>query len=148
MWGLWWTKLHKQVFFWVLWFPLPIRIPPTAPHSSSSTVRGWYNRPKLAAVPSGLSLTPWGRRKKIFEPSTFRIQSRKTNHSTLTYIFFWPSLSRFTCSSEIMRNCCVEYIKTWAFLTYARVARTCNYYIRLVYMFTSCKNALAGSVVK
>jgi hypothetical protein len=26
-------------------FPLPIFIPPTAPHSSSSTIQGWYNRP-------------------------------------------------------------------------------------------------------
>jgi hypothetical protein len=26
-------------------FPLPILIPPTAPHSSSSIIRGWYNRP-------------------------------------------------------------------------------------------------------
>jgi hypothetical protein len=32
-------------FFQVLRFPLPILIPPTAPHSSSSNIRGWYNRP-------------------------------------------------------------------------------------------------------
>jgi hypothetical protein len=33
-------------FLRVLRFPLPILIPPTAPHSSSmSIVRGWYNRP-------------------------------------------------------------------------------------------------------
>jgi hypothetical protein len=31
-------------FFQVLRFPLPILIPPTAPHSSSSIIRGWYNR--------------------------------------------------------------------------------------------------------
>jgi hypothetical protein len=32
-------------FFRVLRFPLPILITPTAPHSSSSsTIRGWYNR--------------------------------------------------------------------------------------------------------
>jgi hypothetical protein len=38
---------------------LPILIPPTAPHSlSSSIIWGWYNRPVVAAVPSGLSLTP------------------------------------------------------------------------------------------
>jgi hypothetical protein len=34
-------------------FPLPIRIPPIAPQSSSSIIRGWYNRPN-----SGLS-TKW-----------------------------------------------------------------------------------------
>jgi hypothetical protein len=32
-------------FLRVLRFPLPILIPLTAPHSSSSTIRGWYNRP-------------------------------------------------------------------------------------------------------
>jgi hypothetical protein len=42
----------------LLRFPLPILIPPTAPHSSSSIIWGWYNRPVVAAVPSGLSLTP------------------------------------------------------------------------------------------
>jgi hypothetical protein len=38
----------------VLWFPLPIRIPPIDPQTSSSIIRGWYNR----QVPSGLSLSP------------------------------------------------------------------------------------------
>jgi hypothetical protein len=33
-----------QVFVGVLRFPLPILIPPTAPHSSS-IIRDWYNRP-------------------------------------------------------------------------------------------------------
>jgi hypothetical protein len=31
-------------FLRILRFPMPIFIPPTAPHSSSSIVRGWYNR--------------------------------------------------------------------------------------------------------
>jgi hypothetical protein len=44
-------------FLRVLRFPLPILIPPTAPQSSS-IIRGWYNRPTVADVPSGLSLTP------------------------------------------------------------------------------------------
>jgi hypothetical protein len=35
----------------VLPFPLPIFIPPTAPQTP-------YNRPVVAAVPTGLSLTP------------------------------------------------------------------------------------------
>jgi hypothetical protein len=42
----------------VLLFPLPIFIPPVAPQSPSSVFWGWYNRPVVAAVPSGLSLTP------------------------------------------------------------------------------------------
>jgi hypothetical protein len=32
-------------FIRVLRFPLPILISPTAPHSSSSIIRGWYNKP-------------------------------------------------------------------------------------------------------
>jgi hypothetical protein len=32
-------------FLRVLRLPLPILIPPTAPHSSSSIIRRWYNRP-------------------------------------------------------------------------------------------------------
>jgi hypothetical protein len=45
-------------FFRVLRFPLPIFIPPIAPQSPSPIIWGWYNRPVVAAVPSGLSLTP------------------------------------------------------------------------------------------
>jgi hypothetical protein len=37
---------------------LPIFIPPISPQSPSSIIWGWYNRPAVAAVPSGLSLTP------------------------------------------------------------------------------------------
>jgi hypothetical protein len=44
-------------FLRVLRFPLPIFIPPTVPQSPSSIIWGWYNRPVVAAVPSGLSLT-------------------------------------------------------------------------------------------
>jgi hypothetical protein len=47
-----------QVFLRVLRFPLPIFILPIAPQSPSSIIWGLYNRPEVAAVPSGLSLTP------------------------------------------------------------------------------------------
>jgi hypothetical protein len=47
-------------FIPVLRFPLPIFIPPTAPQTPSSIIWGWYNRPVMTAVPSGLSLTPLG----------------------------------------------------------------------------------------
>jgi hypothetical protein len=42
----------------VLRFPLPIFIPPIAPQSPPSIIWGWYNRPEVAAVPSGLSPIP------------------------------------------------------------------------------------------
>jgi hypothetical protein len=45
-------------FLRVLWLPLQIFIPPIAPQSPSSIIWGCYNRPVVAAVPSGLSLTP------------------------------------------------------------------------------------------
>jgi hypothetical protein len=45
-------------FLRVLRVPLPIFIPPVAPQSPSSIIWGLYNRPEVAAVPSGLSLTP------------------------------------------------------------------------------------------
>jgi hypothetical protein len=44
-------------FLRILQFPLPL-IPPTAPHSSSSIIRGWYCRTVVADKPSGRSLTP------------------------------------------------------------------------------------------
>jgi hypothetical protein len=47
-------------FLQVLRFPLPIFIPPIAPQSPSSIIWGSYTRPIMAAVPSGLSLTPLG----------------------------------------------------------------------------------------
>jgi hypothetical protein len=45
-------------FLRVLRFPLKIFIPPTAPQLPSPIIWGWYNRPVVAAVPSGHSLTP------------------------------------------------------------------------------------------
>jgi hypothetical protein len=45
-------------FLWVLWFPLPIFIPPVVPQSPSSIIWGLYNRPEVAAVRSGLRPTP------------------------------------------------------------------------------------------
>jgi hypothetical protein len=45
-------------FLRVLRFPLPIFIPSISPQSPSFIIWGWYNRPVVAAVPSGLSLTP------------------------------------------------------------------------------------------
>jgi hypothetical protein len=45
-------------FLRALRFPLPIFIPPNAPQSPSPIVWGWYNRPEVATVSSGFSLTP------------------------------------------------------------------------------------------
>jgi hypothetical protein len=47
-------------FLRVLWFPVPIRIPSIAPVIIIIIIWGWYNRPVVAALPSGL--TPWGKK--------------------------------------------------------------------------------------
>jgi hypothetical protein len=48
-----------QVFSEYFGFPpLPIFIPPISPQSPSPIIRGWYNRPVVAAVPRDSSLTP------------------------------------------------------------------------------------------
>jgi hypothetical protein len=41
----------EQVFSDYFGFPWPIFIPPTSPQSPSPIIRGWYNRPVVAAVP-------------------------------------------------------------------------------------------------
>jgi hypothetical protein len=45
-------------FLVVLQFPLPTFIPPIASESPSYIIRNRYNKSLVAAVPSGLSLTP------------------------------------------------------------------------------------------
>jgi hypothetical protein len=40
-----------QVFSDYFGFPSPIFIPPISPQSPSPIIRGWYNRPVVAAVP-------------------------------------------------------------------------------------------------
>jgi hypothetical protein len=52
-------------FLRVLRFPLPIFIPPIAPQSPPSIIWGWYNRPIVTVVPSGLSLTPREKKKIV-----------------------------------------------------------------------------------
>jgi hypothetical protein len=47
-----------QVFSEYFGSPLQIFIPPIAPQSPLSIVWSLYNRPEVAAVPSGLSPTP------------------------------------------------------------------------------------------
>jgi hypothetical protein len=58
-------------FLRILRFPLPIFIPPIAPQSPSYIIWGLYNRPEMAAVPSGLSPTP--QNKKKYVPSIMKI---------------------------------------------------------------------------
>jgi hypothetical protein len=45
IWDLWWTTSSGAGLLRVLLLPLPLLILPTAPHSSSSIIRRWYDRP-------------------------------------------------------------------------------------------------------
>jgi hypothetical protein len=44
------VALGQVGFLRVLRFPMPIFIPPISPQSPSPIIRGWYNRPVVAAV--------------------------------------------------------------------------------------------------
>jgi hypothetical protein len=74
-------------FLRVLRFPLPILIQPTAPRSSS-IIRGWYNRPISAQVPSGLSLTPTEETVDFTIPTQahFRYRYLSSSASIRTYL--------------------------------------------------------------
>jgi hypothetical protein len=51
-------------FLRVLRFPLPIRIPPIAPQSLSSIIRGWYNRPNGGRSTKWTQSHPMGKIKR------------------------------------------------------------------------------------
>jgi hypothetical protein len=53
-----WQSGTGASVLWVLRCPLPIFIPPISKQSPSSIICAWYNRPVVAAVPSGHSLIP------------------------------------------------------------------------------------------
>jgi hypothetical protein len=74
MYDLWWTQWHWACFLWVFQFPLPILIPPIAPQSSSSIIRGWDNRPNSSLSTKWTQVSPRGGKKK------------------LPFIFFWSIL--------------------------------------------------------
>jgi hypothetical protein len=68
-------------FLPVLRFPLPIFIPSVTPQSPSSMIWGWYNRPVVAVVPSGLSLTPLRRRTFCIWEAVSTIHTKQCNSS-------------------------------------------------------------------
>jgi hypothetical protein len=79
-------------FLRVLRFPLPIFIPPIAPQSTSSIIWGWYSRPVVAAVPSGLSLTSLknNNNNKIgpYMPDFTALHPQGRNLHVVHFIFF------------------------------------------------------------
>jgi hypothetical protein len=86
-------------FLQVLRFPLPIFIPPISPQSPSSIIWGLYNRPEVAAVPSGLSPTPLIKKyiKKYFRVlSRFSCRGREEKYKT-TVVLLGLDLIFFRC---------------------------------------------------
>jgi hypothetical protein len=61
-------------FLRVLWYPLPILIPPTAPHSSSSIIRGWYSRQNCERRTKWIHLTPPQETNKKIKKTWLRVQ--------------------------------------------------------------------------
>jgi hypothetical protein len=75
-------------FLRVLWFPLPVFIPPIAPQSFSSIIWGLYSRPEVAAVPSGVSPTPPKKEIGMAENQN----CLTTFNDSLLYQILWKSL--------------------------------------------------------
>jgi hypothetical protein len=71
-------------FLRVLPFPLPILIPPTAPHSSS-IIRGWYNRPV-----SG-QRTKWTQS----HPNPKKLKKKELNHTCPFTHFYSQTINIF-----------------------------------------------------
>jgi hypothetical protein len=77
-------------FLQVLLFPLPILIPPTAPHSSS-IIRGWYSSPIR------------GRRAKWTQSHNIH-ETKQEN--TLHISAFLGHFQRLTCKRNLLPNFC------------------------------------------
>jgi hypothetical protein len=79
-------------FLRVLRFPLSIFIPPISPQSPSSIIWGWYNRSVVAAVQSGLTVSPHHPTTWASSPlrSVYRLESSGILAlATICYITRW-----------------------------------------------------------
>jgi hypothetical protein len=94
----------QAVFLRVLQFPLPILIPPTAPHSSSSIIRGWYNRPNSGRRTKWTQVSPHPKELKITNSYTY--VGLKTNTKFLTctrHVKSWNNI-KITYSHQCWSN--------------------------------------------
>jgi hypothetical protein len=81
-------------FLRVLRFTLPIFIPPIAPQSPSSIIWGLYNRPEVAAVPSGLSPTLLIIIIKKRVPGAFFQEIKFPGRKLITYFELVPIINK------------------------------------------------------
>jgi hypothetical protein len=97
-------------FLRVLRFPLPILIPPTAPHSS--IIRGWYNRPNSGRRTKWTQShhTPRNKKnKKRVVNVVFQVLTGITMESTI----FWDvTPCSFGSSPTILRNILPSEVST------------------------------------
>jgi hypothetical protein len=102
-----------QVFSEYFGFPLPIFIPPVAPQSPSSIIWGWFDRPVVAAVPSGLGLTAL--RIIIIKNNTLLFRMYVLWHVVvvitvgyhgfhISIVALYHSASQFLCLGHTVRN--------------------------------------------
>jgi hypothetical protein len=106
-------------FFRVLRLPLPIFIPPPAPHSSSSSiVRGWYNRSVSGRRAEWTQSHPTPRnnkRKKFWLKHSFDLRDK--NIYQVNGVFFLPNASRITIKTSILFGVLLSqqnHIRTYA----------------------------------
>jgi hypothetical protein len=70
-------------------FPLPILIPPTAPHSSSSTIWDWYNRPHSSRRTKWTQSHP--NPKKLKKKSQY-VRSTKVLHQNIFFLTCYQNI--------------------------------------------------------
>jgi hypothetical protein len=106
-------KWHFTDFPRVLWFHLPIRIPPIAPQSSSSSsiIWGCYIDQTVAAVPSGLSLTPWENNNKK-KPFVFVVHSKLAWAVKLLIRILGIPSSKFCRSTDTIPSFFIDFPKS------------------------------------
>jgi hypothetical protein len=103
-WDSWWTKWHWDRFSPSNSVSLPIPIPPTAPHSSLSIIRGWYNRP----ISSGR--TKWT--KKLKKTILIFISSAKQIHQQCLHYVASVSIQVLSTSSFTDEYAIRRYIQS------------------------------------
>jgi hypothetical protein len=93
----------------VLRFPLPIFIPPIAPQSPSSVIWDWYNKPVVAAVPSGLSHPLRYKKRKKKCPDAHNPTCDTAHLLSSTMLRVEPSRARMLCHGYLLS---LSYLNT------------------------------------
>jgi hypothetical protein len=114
MWGLWWTKWH--------WgrFSKSTSISPVN-HSTNFSIiiitRGWYNRPLVAAVPTGPNWTPPStipnKKKKEAHTGMDRSRQNRVLRLELVPLRFSNKFYDFTCYMHKANACRSDWLRPY-----------------------------------